>query len=45
MELAGWSLLAACVGVTSVAGVVIYHAVCGYFHYRYYVRRRLEPDA
>lgn len=45
MELAGWSLLAACVGVTSLVGVVIYHAVCGYFHYRYYVRRRLEPDA
>lgn len=45
MELVGWSLLAACIAVTSLAGLVIYHAVCGYFHYRYYVRRRLEADA
>ncbi len=44
MELVGWSLLAACVGVTGLAGLVVYHVVCGYYHYRYYVHRRLEPD-
>ena len=45
MELVGWTLLAACVGGTSLAGLAVYHAVCGYYHYRYYVRRRHEPDA
>ena len=45
MESIDWSLLAKCIGVASLAGLVVYHAVCGYYHYRYYVRRRIDPDA
>ena len=45
MEAVDWSFFAKCVGVSSLAGLVVYHAVCYYYHYRYYVRRRVEPDA
>ena len=45
LEAVDWGLLAVCVGGSSVAGVGIYHAVAGFYHYRYYVRRRMEPDS
>lgn len=45
MELVGWSLLAACVGGSSLAALAVYHLVCGYYHYRYYVGRCHEPGA
>lgn len=38
-------LLATCIAVASLVGLIVYHAVCGYYYYRYYVRRRVEPDA
>lgn len=44
MTAAGWGLLAACVAGGSFVGVAVFHAVAGYFHYRYYVRRRGEAD-
>ena len=40
-----WNLLAVCVGGSSLVGLVVYHAVAGHFHYRYYVRRRFEPES
>lgn len=39
-----WGLLAACVVGASFVGVAVFHAVAGYFHYRYYVRRRDDAD-
>lgn len=39
-----WSLLAICVAGATVAGLAVYHVVAGYYHYRYYVRRRHEPE-
>ena len=45
MEPIQWSLFAACIGGASAVGLGVYHAVAGYYHYRYYVRRRVEPDA
>ena len=44
MESVDWSLLAICVVGAVLVGVVAYHAVAGYYHYRYYVRRRHEPE-
>ncbi len=40
-----WNLFAKCVGGASLVGLVVYHAVCGYYHYRYYARRHADPDA
>ena len=39
-----WSLLATCVVGATLAGLGVYHAVAGYYHYRYYVLRRHEPE-
>jgi len=39
-----WDLLARCVGGAIVAGLATMHAVAGYYHVRYYVRRRSEPE-
>ena len=38
-------LLVVCIGVTTLVGVALYHLVAGYYHCRYYVRRRHEPEA
>lgn len=40
-----WSLLVACVGGASLAGVAVYHAVAGYFYARYYIRRRTAAES
>ncbi len=40
-----WSLLIACIGGASLAGIVTYHAVAGYFYFRYYVRQRSAADS
>ena len=37
-------LLATCIGGATLAGLVAYHAAAGYYHYRYYVLRRHEPE-
>lgn len=37
------ALLAICIASATLAGVVTYHVVAGYYHVRYYVRRRNEP--
>lgn len=39
-----WSLMALCVGGSTAAGLVMFHVVAGYYHLRYYVRRRDEPE-
>ena len=39
-----WSLLALCVGIAALVGLLAYHSVAGYYHFRYYVRRRHEPE-
>lgn len=39
-----WGLLATCIVGAALAGLVAYHGVAGYYHYRYYVRRRDEPE-
>lgn len=51
MRAIDWDLLAVCVGVSSFAGLVVYHAVAGCLHFRYYVRRstaaelwKLQPE-
>ena len=44
MEMADWSLLATCLVGATLGGLVVYHAVAGYYHYRLYVRRRHEPQ-
>ena len=44
METIDWSLLATCIAVATLPALVIYHAVAGYYHYRYYVRRRDKPE-
>ena len=44
METIDWSLLAICLVGASLAGLAAYHGVAGYYHYRYYVRRRHEPE-
>lgn len=38
-------LLAVCIGIATLTGVAVYHLAAGYYHYRYYVRRRHEPKA
>ena len=38
------ALLAICIVSSALAGVAVYHAVAGYYYYRYYVRRRHEPE-
>ena len=38
------ALLAVCIVSAMLAGVAAYHMVAGYYHYRYYVRRRAEPE-
>ena len=38
------ALLALCIGTAMLAGIAVYHIVAGYYHYRYYVRRRAEPE-
>ena len=45
MDRIDWSLLAACMGIASLAGLVVYHGVAGWFHHRFYVRRRNEPES
>jgi len=40
-----WAVLATCVIGSIAAGLVIYHVVAGYYHVRYYRRRRDEPEA
>ena len=44
METIAWGLLATCIGGATLAGLVAYHAAAGYYHYRYYVLRRHEPE-
>ena len=44
METADWQVLTICVGAATLAGLGVYHTVAGYYHYRYYVRRRSEPE-
>ncbi len=44
METVDWPLLAVCLGGATLAGLAAYHLVAGYYHYRYYVRRRHEPE-
>ena len=44
METVDWGLLTICVGAATLAGLVVYHTVTGYYHHRYYVRRRSEPE-
>ena len=39
-----WSVLAICLAGATLAGLAVYHAVAGYYHYRYYLRRRHEPE-
>ncbi len=39
-----WPLLALCVFGSIAVGLAIFHAVAGYYHLRYYVRRRHEPE-
>lgn len=45
METIDWSLLAFCIGGATLTGFIVYHSVAGYYHYRYYVRRRIESEA
>ena len=45
MEEVDWGLLATCIGCASLVGLVAYHAAAGFYHYRYYVRRRIEPES
>ncbi len=40
-----WPLLLLCVGGSIAAGLAIFHTVAAYYHLRYYVRRRGEPQA
>ena len=44
MEPIAWSLLGICISVATLVSLAAYHAVAGYYHYRYYVRRRHEPE-
>ena len=44
METIAGGLLATCIGGATLAGLVAYHAAAGYYHYRYYVLRRHEPE-
>lgn len=44
MEIIDWSLLALCIGASTLVALVLYHAVAGYYYYRYYVRRRDKPE-
>ncbi len=44
METVDWELLTICVGAATLSGLVVYHTVAGYYHYRYYVRRRSRPE-
>ena len=37
-------LLVTCIGGATLAGLIVYHTVAGYYHYRYYVLRRDEPE-
>ncbi len=39
-----WPLLALCLVGPILIGVVIFHLVAGYYHLRYYVLRRNEPE-
>lgn len=39
-----WPMLGICLGLSIAAGLVIYHLVAGYYHVRYYVLRRHEPE-
>ena len=45
METVDWPLLAVCLGATTLAGLATYHLVAGYYHYRYYVRRRHDAES
>lgn len=40
-----WSLLAVCVGGSALVGLAVYHAVAGYFHFRYYIRGSSAPES
>ena len=44
METVDWSLLATCIGASILVALAVYHAVAGYYHYRYYVCRRDKPE-
>jgi lathosterol oxidase len=39
-----WADLALCIFGSVFFGVAIYHAVAGFYHVRYYVRRRSQPE-
>lgn len=39
-----WALFAQCMLGSIFGGLVIFHAVAAYYHVRYYVRRRDEPE-
>lgn len=45
VESINWPVLAGFVGLAAGIGVLIYHVVAGYYHLRYYVWRRDEPEA
>ena len=38
------ALLAICIVSAVLVGVGVFHLVAGYYHYRYYIRRRHEPE-
>lgn len=44
MEAMDWGQLGACVALAVLVGTATYHGVAGYYHLRYYVRRRHEPE-
>jgi Delta7-sterol 5-desaturase len=39
-----WLALGAYIFLATIVGLVIYHVVAGYYHVRYYVRRKHEPE-
>lgn len=39
-----WSALLGWIAVATAGGLVIFHAVAGFYHVKYYVRRRDEPE-
>ena len=45
MESFEWGLLVAYMGGAALVGLIVYHAVAGFYHHRYYLKRRDEPEA